>query len=93
MGMDKAKEFVEKMFTDDAFLAEVAHHGGFKENASDEEKNELIMKASKEIGYDFTTEEYTKAMEEYFEGQGPLGAIKAFAHMNKIIKKANKGKI
>lgn len=90
MGKDNAREYVEKMFTDDEFLKEICRHGGFDEKASDDEKMALTLKAAGEMGYTFSEEEYTVAMEDYFKGKGIFGSIKAFAHMNKIIKAVKK---
>ena len=92
MSKESAKEFTEKFYNDDDFLMEFCKKGGLNKDASDEEKSELLMKVSKEMGYDFTDEEYTKSLEEYFKGKGVMFAIKAFRRINKIAKKAEKEK-
>ena len=71
---------------------EFCKRDGLKKDATDEEKTELLMKVSKEMGYDFTNEEYTSSLEEYFKGQGVMFAIKTFRRINKIAKKAEKEK-
>lgn len=86
MEKNNATVFVEKMFTDDKFLEEVCRHGGFKKDANDEEKTALILKASGEMGYHFSAADYEEAMTSYFSGKGVFASIKAFAHMNKIIR-------
>ena len=90
MAKESAKEFVEKFYNDDDFLREFVLKGGLNSKASDEEKKELIMKTSKEMGFDFTKEEYDEAGKNYFEGKGVFFAIKTFSHLNKIAKKAEK---
>ena len=92
MSKESAKEFTQKFYNDDEFLMEFCKKGGLNKNASDEEKTALLMKTSKEMGYDFTNEEYTHSLEEYFKESGVMFAIKAFRRINKIAKKAEKEK-
>ena len=88
MAQESANSFVEKMFTDDEFLKEVVRHGGIKSGFRDE-KNELILKAAKEMGFDFSPEEYQKAMKNNL-GSGLLNIIKKLRRFNKVIRKAEK---
>ena len=90
MSKESAKEFTQKFYNDDEFLMEFYKKGGLNKNASDEEKTALLMKISKEMGYDFTDEEYNNSLEEYFKGKGVMFAIKTFRRINKIAKKAEK---
>lgn len=89
MAQENAKRFVEKIFTDDEFLKEIVRHGGFRSNADNEEKNALVAKAAKEMGYDFSVEEYQGAMKDYFGGSF-WKLLKSLMHLNKVVKKAEK---
>ena len=87
MAKESAKEFAEKMFTDDEFVKEFYKKGGINRKASNDEKNEILMKAAKEMEYDFTLEEYKDANATYFKGLGLWNTIKKFWHFNKVVKK------
>lgn len=90
MSKESAKSFVEKFYNDDEFIREFTLKGGLNSKATNEEKQEAIMKVSKEMGFDFNDEEYTEALKNYFEGKGVWSAIKTFRHFNKVAKKAEK---
>ena len=91
MAQENAKRFVKKIFTDDGFLKEVVKHGGFNSKAADEEKNALTAKAARELGYEFSVEEYKGAMQDYFGGNF-WKLLKSMMHLNKVVKKAEKEK-
>jgi len=90
MAKENAKEFVEKMFTDDVFVKELYKKGGINRNASNDEKNEILIKAAKEMGYDFNLEEFKDANGIYFKKLGIWKTIKTFWHFNKVVKSAEK---
>ena len=90
MSKKSAQEFVEKFYTNDEFIREFTLKGGLNSKATDEEKQASVMRVSKEMGYDFTKEEYDEAGKNFFEGKGVWSAIKIFAHLNKVAKKAEK---
>ena len=90
MSKESAKEFVNTFYKNDEFLTEFVKKGGLNKNATDEEKTALLLKTSKEMGYDFTEEEHIEALKEYFSGMGVWGAIKTFRHLNKVVKKTEK---
>ncbi|MBQ3475145.1 MAG: Nif11-like leader peptide family natural product precursor [Bacilli bacterium] len=90
MSKESAKSFVDKFYNDDEFIRELTLKGGVNSKASEEERSKLLMKVSKEMGFNFTEEEYSDAVKKYFEGKGVWTAIKTFRHFNKIAKKAEK---
>ena len=90
MAQESAKTFVEKLYSDEAFVREVYRHGGFNKKAGDDEKNRLIVKAAGELGYEFNVEEYNNAMTARFDGVGVFESIKLFRWFNKAVKAAEK---
>ena len=88
--MSKEKEFLEKLFEDDEFTKKFYKNGGINRKLNKTEKDELLVKAAKKMGYSVSIEGIKKASAEYFKSKGIWGAIKTFIHFNKIIKQAEK---
>lgn len=95
--MEKAKEFVEKFFSDDDFMAKIIFESGMYtwsgekgNHISDDEQNKAIAEAAKKNGYDITPEDYKVAMKEYFEGIGTMNTVKKVFHLAKIARKVAK---
>lgn len=92
MSKAKAAEFIEKFFSDDAFVEEaVRKNGGMYtgRNSSQAESNEEFVKMGKVTGYDFTAEEHEEALKEYFEGKG-FGGFRRLIHAGRLATKVNK---
>lgn len=92
MSRESAKNFTEKFFSDDDFLKSFYLKGGADKKANNEEKNELLIKTAKDMGYDFTMEEYKEAISDHYKGMGFWAAIKSFMRIRKISKVADKEK-
>lgn len=88
--MAKEKEFLIKLFEDDDFIKEFYKNGGINRKATQNEKDEMMVKAAKKMGYSISIEGIKKASAEYFKSKGIWGAIKTFIHFNKIVKKTEK---
>lgn len=95
MSQEKAKEFIEKTFTDDEFAIEVLKTGEFKAGGKDDkdpadEGMENFVKAGKALGYDFTDKEAKEALEDYLKPLGTWGIIRKMAHLGRLSKKVAK---
>ena len=92
MSMESAGKFFKKYFEDDNFLRELYKRGGLKtrKEATDEEARQNTVKVAKELGYDFSVEEYAPAMKKYFKEIGPWNTIKRLFHLGSFIRKIEK---
>ncbi len=95
MSKEKAKEFIEKAFTDDEFAIKVLQAGDFKPGGGDDKDPadrgmENFVKAGKALDYDFTDEEAEGALKEYMESIGTWKAIRKVMHFARLNKKARK---
>lgn len=95
MSIEIAREFIEKVFSDDEFAIEVLKAGDFKPGGRDDVDTagrgmENFVKAGKALGYDFTDEEIEKAAKEYTEKLGPWKSIKKVMHFARLNRKARK---
>ena len=79
-----------KVKKDDGFVKELYKKGCINRNASNDEKNEILIKVAKEMGYDFTLEEYKDANGVYFKKLGVWKTIKTLWHFSKVVKSAEK---
>lgn len=92
MAKESAKKFVEKFYTDDEFLKKFCKNGGVNKKANDQEKTKILLKTSKDMGYDFTEEEYKNANAEYFKDKGIWNFIKSLVRIKRLVKEAEKEK-
>ena len=97
MSVEKAKEFVEKFYSDDEFMAKIIKEsrmfrlaGEGADKISDQEQHEKIAEAARNNGYDITSEEYASANKEYVDKLGGWKGIKMAFHIVKIAKKVRK---
>ena len=95
MSQAKAKEFIEKTFTDDEFAIEVLKTGEFKPGGKDDidpadEGMENFVKAGKALGYDFTDKEAKEALEGYLKPLGTWGMIRKMTHIGRLSRKVAK---
>lgn len=91
--MDKAKEFVEKLYNDDEFAKEVIIAGELHKKhkgMTEEESNMQIVNAAKKLGYNITREEYDATSKAYFESLGFKKSIKAAFRLVKLVKAVDK---
>lgn len=95
MSQEKAKEFIEKTFTDDEFAIEVIKTGEFKPGGKDDkdaadEGMENFVKAGKALGYVFTDKEAKEAFEGYLKPLGTWEIIRKMAHLSHLNRKVAK---
>ncbi|MBQ9017476.1 hypothetical protein IJ118_00155 [Candidatus Saccharibacteria bacterium] len=91
MSIEKANEFIEKFFSDDAFMEKTIREGGLYKRGNDAPNdNATMVEAAKAVGFDFTKEEFEQANKTYKEKVGEWKAIKNVFHMIKIVKKVRK---
>lgn len=87
--MEKAREFVEKLYNDDEFARKVILESGIykaKRGATEEEQKQQITDAANKLGYEISVEEYEAANKAYFESLGAWKSIKKAFHLIKTIK-------
>ena len=97
MTQAKAKEFIEKFYNDDDFMAKVICESGMYQwqgkkgqEMEDGEQDKAITDAAGKLGYEITPEEYKAASKEYLENIGGWQTVKKIFHIAKTAKKIAK---
>lgn len=96
MSMESARSFAKNFYEDDELIKELYKRGVLKtagsydKNSDGEEQQRKIVEAAKELGYDFTVDEYQTANKEYGSSAGIFKMIKRICHLGKVVKKADK---
>lgn len=96
MAIESASEFVKNFYEDDELIKELYRKGILKpagtydKNSDEEEQQRKIVEAAKEMGYDFTIEEYRNANKEYGNSVGIFKMIGKIRNVGKVVKEADK---
>lgn len=95
--MEQAAAFVEKLYSDDNFLISAIKASGMNDvpkghKSTEEETNQMMVKAAKALGYDISTEEYSTALKAQTQKAGAWKAIKFVIRLTRLAKKVEKGK-
>lgn len=88
MSQAKATEFIEKLFSDDAFIEEAVRKAGGLKNAG-KDNNEDFIQMGHATGYDFTDAEFTAAISDFAKGKGFAG-FRRLLHVGRLMKKVDK---
>ena len=91
--MDKAREFVEKLYNDDDFAKKAIIAGEMhkpQKGATEEDSKRQMVAAADKLGYDITVSEYESANKAYFDQIGAWKAIRKAFHLIKLMKAISK---
>lgn len=96
MSKESAKKFARDFYEDDELIKKLYKMGVLKpagsydKDTTGEEQQIKTVEAAKELGYDFTIEEFQEANKEYGQSQGLFKMIKNIRHLGKVVKQADK---
>lgn len=101
MSKEQAREFLDKLYSDDDFAVEAIKKSDVDEllngqgsgDAIEARQNALYTKMGSDMGFDFTEEEFQDATTDYVQDLGAMKALASGLRVNKLAKKIQKGKL
>ena len=91
--MDKAREFVEKLYSDDEFAKKLILESGLykaQKGDGEEKQKQQIVDGANKLGYKISVADYEAANKAYFESIGVWRSIKRAFHLIKLMKAVSK---